>query len=124
MGSKTDDIIDEFFESLLQRYQEGLEESMKGSKVIFDSVNLLYYHLQKTRLKRTGSSYIDSQEWLKNKKAIINPKHNDHNCFQYALTAALNYLNIKSHPERASNLKPFIDQYDRKEINFPSYKED
>ena len=45
MGSKTDDIVDEFFESLLQRYQEGLEESMKGSKVIFDSVNLLYYHL-------------------------------------------------------------------------------
>ena len=68
MGSKTDDIIDELFESLLQRYQEGLEESMKGSKVIFDSVNLLYYHLQKRSLKRTGSPYIDSQEWLKNKK--------------------------------------------------------
>ena len=40
------------------------------------------------------------------------------------LTAALNYLNIKSHPERISNLKPFIDQYNWKGINFPSHKED
>ena len=41
MGSETDEIIEELFESLLQRYQEGLEESMKGSEFIFDSVNSL-----------------------------------------------------------------------------------
>ena len=35
MGSQTDDIIDELFESLLQKYQEGLEESMKGSRFFF-----------------------------------------------------------------------------------------
>ena len=35
-GSETDGIIEELFESLLQRYQEGLEESMKGSEFIFD----------------------------------------------------------------------------------------
>ena len=64
---------------------------MKGSEFIFDSVNLLHYHLQKTSLKRTGSSYIDSPKWLKNKKATINPKNNDNNCFQYALTVALNH---------------------------------
>ena len=40
MGSKTDDIIDELFESFLQKYQEGLEESMTGSEFIFDSVDL------------------------------------------------------------------------------------
>ena len=86
VGSETDEIIEELFKSLLQRYQEGLEESMKGSEFIFDSVNLLHYHLQKTSLKRTGSSYIDCPEWLKNKKATINLKNNDDNCFQYALT--------------------------------------
>ena len=42
MGSETDDIIDEFFISLLQKCQEGLEESMKGSEFSFDSVDLLY----------------------------------------------------------------------------------
>ena len=90
MGSETHEIIEELFKYLLQRYQEG-EESMKGSKFIFDSINLLHYQLQKTSLKRTGSSYIDSPKWLKNKKATINPKNNDNNCFQYALTVALNH---------------------------------
>ena len=41
-------------------------------------------------------------------------KNNDDNCFRYALTAALNYQNIKSHPERVSNLKSFVKQYNRK----------
>ena len=29
---------------------------------------------------------------------------------------------FKSHPKRISNIKPFIDQYNWKEINFPSHK--
>ena len=91
MGSETNDIIEELCESLLQKYQEWLEESMRGSEFIFDSVDLLHYNLQKISLNRKGSSYIDSPKWLKNKKATINPKNNDNNCFQYNLTAALNY---------------------------------
>ena len=73
MGNETDEIIEKLFKSLLQKYQDGLEESMRGSKFIRDSVDLLYYHPQKIGLKR-GGSYIDSPEWLKNKKARINPK--------------------------------------------------
>ena len=64
MGSETDDITDELFESLLQKYQEGLEESMRGSEFIRDSVDLLYYYLQKIGLKKSGS-YIAPPEWLK-----------------------------------------------------------
>ena len=52
MGSKTDKIIEERFGSLLQNYQKDLEETMRGSEFIFDSVDLLYYHLQKMGLKR------------------------------------------------------------------------
>ena len=44
--------------------------------------------------------------------------------FHYALTVALNYKQIKSHPERISKINPFIDQYNWKEINFPSHKKD
>ena len=120
IGSETDEIIKELFKSLLQRYQEGLEESMKGSDFIPDSVDLLYYQLQKTSLKRTGSSYIDSPKWLKNKKAKINPKNSDNNCFQYALTMALNYQDIKKDPQRMSKIKPLINQYNWKEIHFPA----
>ena len=87
IGNKTDDIIEEFCKSLLQRYQEGLEEKIKGSNFVRNSVDLLYYHLHKTSLRR-GGSYVDSPELLKNKKAATN---NDDKCFQNTLTQALNY---------------------------------
>ena len=94
MGNETDKIIKKLFESFLQNYQKNLEEPMRGSEFVPDSINLLYYHNQKVGLKR-GGSYIDSPEWLKNKKATINPENNDDNCFQYALTVALNHQNIE-----------------------------
>ena len=77
---------------------------MKGSEFLFDSLNLLHYRLQKTSLKRTGLSYIESPEWLKNKKTTMNPKNSDDNCFQYALIVALNYLNIKKTLKEYQNL--------------------
>ena len=43
MRSETHEIIKELLEYRFQRYQEVLEESMKGSKFIFDSVEVLYY---------------------------------------------------------------------------------
>ena len=93
MGSETDEIFEELFKSFLQRYQEGLEESMRGKEFIFDSVDELYYDLNKISLSR-GRSYIDSPKWLKDKKATINLKNNSDKCFQYALTVALNYEQI------------------------------
>ena len=68
--------------------------------------------------------YVDSLKQLKNKKATINPKNSDDKCFQHALSAALNYQNIKSHRERISTLRPFIDQHNWKEIDFPSEQKD
>ena len=41
IGSETDDIIKEIFESFSKRYQEKLEEGMKDSKFFFESVDLL-----------------------------------------------------------------------------------
>ena len=61
---------------------------------------------------------------VKIKKSTINPKNNDDNCFQYTLTVALNHKQIKSNPERISKIKPFIDQYNWKEIDFPSHSKD
>ena len=125
MGSETDDIITELIDSFLQRYQKGLEESERNtSNFIFDSVDLLSllsYHLHKTSLKR-GKSYIESPEWLKNKRATINPKNDDDNCFQDAITVALNHQNIENHPERVSNIESFINQYNQKDIDFSSHQ--
>ena len=96
---------------------------MKGSEFVSDNVHSLYNKLHKISLNR-GGSYIDSPEWLKNKKATINLKNNDDKCFQYALTVALNHEQIKKVPQRIRKVKPFIDQYNWKEIGFPSHKKD
>ena len=84
MGSEADEIVKELFKSLLRRYLEGLKESLDGSNLIFASVDALHYNLNKIGLNR-GGSYVNSSEWLKNKKATINLKNNDDKCFQYAL---------------------------------------
>ena len=39
-SDSTNDVVDELFESLLSRYQIGVETSMRRSKFIFDSVQL------------------------------------------------------------------------------------
>ena len=123
IGSETNEVIQELFKSLLQRYQKELEESMKGREFVFDGGNAWYCDFNKISLSR-GKSYIDSLKWLKNKKATINPKNNDDKCFQYAVAAALNHEQILKNPQRIAKIKPFIDQYNWKEIDFPSYSKD
>ena len=63
---------------------------------------------------------LDSLKWLKNKKSTINLKNNDNNCFQYTLTIPLNYQKVKKDPQKLLKIKPFINQYNWKEIDFPS----
>ena len=122
--NETDDVINELFNSFRRRYQEGLQTKMKGSSFTFKCIDLLEYHVHKISLNR-GSSYINSPEWLKNKKVTINPQNTkDNECFQYAITAALNYRNIDSHLERISKLKPFIDNYNWDNICFPAGHKD
>ena len=125
MGSDTDDIIEELFETILQRFEEARETSnKKRSEFIHESVELLYYYFHKIDMKR-GESYIESSKWLKNKKATINPKNeNVDNCFQYAITVALNHENIKNKHQRVSNIGPYISQYNWKGFKFPSRQKD
>ena len=60
MGNEIDEIIEELFESLLQKYQERLEKN-KRKWSFFDSVD---YNLHKRSLNR-GGSYTDSSEGFK-----------------------------------------------------------
>ena len=53
-GSETNEIIEELFESLLQNHQKDLEESMRGNKFNFSSVDLLYHYLQKNKSEHKG----------------------------------------------------------------------
>ena len=59
------------------------------------------------------------QRWLKSKRVTINPKNENDNCLQYAIIIALNHQNIENHPEKISNIEPFINQYNWEDIDFP-----
>ena len=83
----------------------------------------MYYDFNKISLNR-GGSYIESAKWIKDKKSTINPKNNDYKCFQYAVTVALNHDKINKNPQIVSKLKPFIDQYNWNDIDFPSTSKD
>ena len=65
-NDETDEVIQELFQSLKNRYQNNLE-SLKGSEFVFHYVQLLHYKCHKRNLNR-GGSYIDSPDWIKNKK--------------------------------------------------------
>lgn len=45
IGNETDEINEEILESFLQKYQKSLEQPMKGSKFVFDSIDLLHYNV-------------------------------------------------------------------------------
>ena len=122
-GTDTSDAINKLI-IFMKRYQEGLETKMKGSSYIFERIDLLEYHLHKISLNK-GSLYIGSPIRIKNKRVTINPQNTEDNkCFQYAITTTLNYQNINHHPERISKLKPFINNYNWKDIEFPSHSKD
>ena len=65
INDEADEVIKELFGSLKNRYQNDLE-SMKGSKFIFDYVQLLYYKCHKINPYHSGS-YLDSPDWMKTK---------------------------------------------------------
>ena len=78
----------------------------------------MYYKCHKVNFKR-GGSYTDPPDWIKKEKPTINLKNTYDKLFQYAVTVALNYEEIKRNPERVSNIKRFINKYNWKGINYP-----
>ena len=51
-GDDNDDIIEQLFESLLEKYEENLQNKMRGSEFEFDGVIVLYYDFNKTSINR------------------------------------------------------------------------
>ena len=66
------------------------KSGFKYKKILYMDVNF-----SEIRLIR-GSSYVELVKWIRDKKAIINPKNEDNQCFKWAVIAALyKYNNIK-----------------------------
>ena len=70
--------------------EKKLETSMRGSDFIF---------CHRVSFK-SGGSYIESLDLIKNKKSTINLKNDDDKHFQYGAIAILVYQEIESHPDR------------------------
>ena len=83
--------------------------------MINDDDEKYYYFAVKSKLE------LYSSEWLKSKKESV---INEDNCFQNALNDSLDYQRIKKDLQKISKLKPYINQYNWKDIKFPSDKED
>ena len=83
MGTDTDDTIDRFFDTFLQRFQQGLVTSNdRGSGFTNKNVAFVYYYFQKIVIQRV-ESFIMSPELIVNKGPTINPKNEkDNKCFQ------------------------------------------
>ena len=120
MGNETDDIIKGLINSFLNNYQKEEIILKNGSNFVFESVDLLSYHIHKTSLKR-GKSYMKSPEWIVNKRATINTKSKgDNKCFEYSIIVALHHQDIENYPQRLSNIHFFSHMYSWEGIEFPA----
>ena len=94
---------------------------MRANDFVLDYVQLLYYNFHKINLN-CGGSYIDSTNWIKNKKSKINSIiKKDNKSFQYAV---FNYKEMKQDLQRITMIKSFIKKYNWEGINYPPEKDD
>ena len=83
-----------------------------------DKIMHLYINFHRLVLTRV-SSYNVLPEWIKSKKAVINPQNKDEECFKWAVIAALHHEVIKDNLERISLLSLKKKQYNWKGLKFP-----
>ena len=115
ISDETDEIIEKLFNPHKNWYQNNLQ-SMGSSQFVFDYFHLLYYKCHKVNLNRDGL-YINSPDWIKNKKATVSPiNKKDSNSFEWVITVELNYDEMVKQAERITKIKFFINNYNWKEI--------
>ena len=84
----------EIVTAMIEHIAQQIENpALRNSKFVFDRV--LYMDMDFHRLNLTrGSSYIPLPDWLTKKKAIINPRNSDMECFKWAVIAATKWEEI------------------------------
>ena len=63
IGSETEEVAENLIIQLLQKYQDNVQNKMKGSDFIFSGINYLYYDLNRITISK-GGSYIKSPKIL------------------------------------------------------------
>ena len=112
-GSETDQIVDRMIANMKFQIEN---PALLNSRFVFDE--FLYLDVNSHQLNLTrGSSYLPLPDWLARKKAIVNPHNDDEECFKWSVIAAEN-AGMKD-PQRVSNLRKFMDNYDWSGLEFP-----
>ena len=108
----------EIVTAMIEHMAQQIENpALKDSKFVFDRV--LYMDMDFHRLNLTrGSSYIPLPDWLTKKKAIINPKNSDMECFKWAVIAATKWEEIERDCQRISKLRRYENNFDWDGIEF------
>ena len=111
-------LMTEFFDAMLG-YIKAQTENPKfpESGFTLDKIMHLYINFQRLALTR-GCSYTELLEWLKSKRAVINPQKKDEECFKWGTIAVLHHEEIKHHPERISLLSLMKINITGKELSF------
>ena len=52
-----------------------------------------------------GGSYIDSSDWIKNKKSAVNTVNGDGKCFEYVAAVTLNHKEWEKSISKTQKLK-------------------
>ena len=65
--SETKKVAEKLIMQLLQKYQDNLQNKMRGPDFKFNGVNYLFYDLNRITISK-GGSYIESPKWLRDKK--------------------------------------------------------
>ncbi len=95
------------------------EFEMKEIGQIFRFVKAVNVNISKYETLR-GGSYIELDEFLKNKKCCINIQNEDDKCLMYCVLYHIHQDKIKIHPERVAKYKLYLNQFDFSKIKFPA----
>ena len=111
--------INDLMQCMLAHIKTQVENPrMPENSFTLNKIMHLYINFHRLELTR-GSSYIELPEWIKRKKAVINPQNKDEQCFKWAVIVALHHEEIKHHSERVSLLEPYENQYNRERLEIP-----
>ena len=75
-------------------------------------------------IPKNESTFIETPVRIKNKKYTINPQNKDNKCFQYSIVISTHRKEIKNNPERISKSRPYINNFNWENINFPPQEQD
>ena len=100
----------------LQNWIEENHQRGSGWKYVYvDQLSVTISAYQPLR----GGSYVELDDYVKNKKCCINIKNTDNKCIKYCILLDKHKDFIKSHPERVSHYARYENDFDWSSIKFP-----